>query len=227
MNVLNNLKTGLKQMNDMKNGVIPKRTYSEFVQNNVALNLKNIKIYLLDINENMINEWSKLFNNYPNIEIVHNDLYSFLASTKVDCLVSPANSYGLMDGGYDYAITTWYGSDLMNKVQEYIINELYGEQTIGTAICIQTDSSPQYLIHSPAMRTPEIIYDYRVIYNCMRNTLIQAMKHDIKSIVVPAWGGGCGRVEPNIIANMMLCAYNQLLNTPSELSWNYALINRL
>lgn len=191
------------------------------------INLKNIKIYLLDINPMMTNEWNRVFKNYNNITVVHNDLNTFLKNTPVDCLVSPANSYGLMDGGYDYAITTWYGSDLMNKVQEYIINELYGEQTIGTAICIQTNNSPQYLIHSPAMRTPEIIYDYRVIYNCMRNTLIQAMKHDIKSIVVPAWGGGCGRVEPNIIANMMLSAYQQLLNVPSELSWNYALNNTL
>lgn len=191
------------------------------------INLKNIKIYLLDINPMMTNEWNRAFKDCNNITVVHNDLNTFLKNTPVDCVVSPANSYGLMDGGYDYAITRWYGHSLMNKVQKYIIDELYGEQTVGTAICIETDKIPKYLIHSPAMRTPEIIYDYRVVYDCMRNTLIQAMKHNIKSIVVPAWGGGCGRVEPNIIANMMLSAYQQLLNVPSELSWNYALNNTL
>ena len=44
----------------------------------------------------------------------------------VECVVSPANSYGFMDGGYDLAITNYFGEALMEKVQRLIIkNKLY------------------------------------------------------------------------------------------------------
>lgn len=188
------------------------------------INLEDINIYLLDINPMMTNEWNRVFKDYNNIIVIHNDLNTFLKNTPVDCVVSPANSYGLMDGGYDKAITVWYGRKLMRKVQKYIIDNFMGEQTVGTAFITETDSLPKYLIHSPAMRTPEIINDLRVIYDCMRSTLVEAMKNDIKTIVIPAWGGACGRVKPKFIAEYMWIAYNDLLiNKVNEITWGYAL----
>lgn len=31
---------------------------------------------------------------------------------RIDAVVSPANAYGLMDGGYDKALTDYFGNDL-------------------------------------------------------------------------------------------------------------------
>jgi O-acetyl-ADP-ribose deacetylase (regulator of RNase III) len=118
-----------------------------------------------------------------------------------------------MDGGYDYYITKYYGGELMNKVQKVIIEDYHGEQPVGTSLTVEINDS-QLLIHSPAMQYPETILDTRVIYNCMRSTLIEAMDCRIKSIVIPAWGGGCGKVSPVQIAVMMVKAYEQLLNPP-------------
>lgn len=68
-------------------------------------------IFLLDRNGDMIDAWNNHFYDRANIEIVKDDFCWFMDNhPEVDCAVAPANSYGLMDGGYDAAITRWFGS---------------------------------------------------------------------------------------------------------------------
>ena len=45
-------------------------------------------------------------------------------------MVSAANSFGLMDGGVDLAITNFFGVDLMDRVQAHILRDYLGEQPI-------------------------------------------------------------------------------------------------
>jgi hypothetical protein len=73
------------------------------------------------------------------------------------------------------------------------------------------------------MRTPEQIVDSRVVYQCMRTTLIEALKCNVDNIVIPAFGGLTGQVPYNVIAKMMFLAYKQICNQPKELNWGYAL----
>ena len=73
------------------------------------------------------------------------------------------------------------------------------------------------------MRTPEVIKDSRIIYQCMRTTLIEAKRQEIKSIVIPAFGGLTGKVPCDEIAKMMFLAYRQISNRPDELNWGYAM----
>jgi O-acetyl-ADP-ribose deacetylase (regulator of RNase III) len=49
-----------------------------------------------------------------------------------DAIVSPANSFGLMDGGFDAALTKFFGGYLQSAVQERIIKEYSGEQPVRT-----------------------------------------------------------------------------------------------
>ncbi len=53
-------------------------------------------------------------------------------------MVSAANSFGLMDGGVDAAITTFFGSQLQARVQNHILREYLGEQPVGSAFVIET-----------------------------------------------------------------------------------------
>lgn len=39
----------------------------------------------------------------------------FMDTYDVECVVSPANSFGLMDGGYDLTITMWFGGGPMKN----------------------------------------------------------------------------------------------------------------
>ena len=185
------------------------------------MNIKDIKIYLVDINNTMCKAWEYYFDKYENVKIINSALEDFLDNNNVRAIVSPANAYGLMDGNYDYAITKYYGEGLMKRIQKVIIEDYYGEQPIGTALTVEINDS-QLLIHTPAMQYPSHIKDTRIIYHCMRSTLIEAIDNRVNSIVIPAWGGQCGGVSCMEIASMMQRAYNQLLNTPSEINWDYA-----
>lgn len=196
-----------------------------------------MQIYLLDINKEMTDAWYKYFDS-SNVVIVNEDFKTFMDShTYIEAIVSPANSFGLMDGGYDKAITDYFGKRLMKDVQDAIMKDWYGEQPVGTSITVpimqrliykQIDDEKilpcnPLLIHTPSMRTPEQIVDNRIVYQCMRTTLIEALRQGVDSIVIPAFGGLTGKVPFDVIAKMMFLAYKQIYNQPRELNWGYAL----
>lgn len=195
-----------------------------------------MKIYLLDINSDMTDAWKKYFV-FNNIEIINEDFAAFMGNhPNIEAVVSPANSFGLMDGGYDRAIIDYFGKKLMDDVKKVIIRDWYGEQPVGTSITIPIydkriinsigiESHP-LLIHTPSMRTPEQIADARITYQCTRTTLIEAEKQEINSIVIPAFGGLTGKVPCDEVARMMFLAYKQIHNRPTEIdeiNWDYAL----
>ncbi len=130
---------------------------------------------------------------------------------EIDCLVSPANAFGRMTGGYDAVLSTILGWDFQKKVQKYIKDEFFGEQPVGTSFIIKTDLPNLSLIHTPTMRYPSIIKDDYMVYYCMRSTLLCALKNDIKTIVIPVFGGACGQVHPITAGERMRQAYDQIL----------------
>lgn len=182
---------------------------------------------LLDNKTVITNTWSLYFQNEPNVEVVCDDFGHFMDTRDVDCVVSPANSYGLMDGGYDLAISRWFGNNLMEKAKSYILDHFKGEQPIGSSFIIDTEKNGIKLIHTPTMRVPSVIKDPMVIYTCMRTCLMTAWDNNIQNIVIPAFGGGCGCVPPQTICRMMYEAYTQVMNPPDSLNWEYAESRRL
>ena len=180
-------------------------------------------VYLLDREPEKCEAFTYFFKDEKDVIVEQKEFEKFIKDTYVECVVSPANSYGLMDGGYDAAITRWYGDDLQKRVQQYIIDNFYGEQPLGTSFIIPINKNNQYLINTPTMRIPEQIKDAKIIYHCMRSTLITASKNNIQSIVIPMFGGLTGRVSPNVAARYMYLAYNQIKNPPNHISWDYAL----
>ena len=183
-----------------------------------------MKIYLLSIDREMVSAWEKYFEGYKNVEAVCDDFCRFMENNDVDCVVSPANSFGLMDGGYDEAITEWFGDELQNSVQAYIMQNYFGEQPVGSSFIIDTPQEGIRLIHTPTMRIPENIYDDAVIYHCMRTCLMVAIQNDVKSIVIPAFGAATGRVPCETVAKMMWKALEQINRKNKEISWENAVL---
>ena len=184
--------------------------------------IDDLKIYLLDRNPEMYAAWNKYFFGLNNVSVVCLDFVEFMRRYSVDCVVSPANSYGIMDGGYDEAITAWFGGLLQEKVRKYIIDNLYGEQPVCSSIIVDTDVRGIKLIHTPTMRTPSIIKDNTIVYHCTRSCLITALNSGVNSIVVPAFGGHTGCVPLDTVAQMMWLAFDQLKNPPQKIDWKYA-----
>lgn len=170
-----------------------------------------LDIYLLDINPGITKAWKKEFESYNNFHIITDEFNHFMDTHKdIECVVSPANSFGYMNGGYDKAITDYFGLEVEKEVQRFIDTHLFGEQPVGTSIMVNIPKSNKKLIHTPTMRLPSSIKDEMVIYQCMRSTLICAIKGKVKSIVIPAFGGATGGVKPSIVAKYMKAAYEQI-----------------
>ena len=182
-----------------------------------------MEIVLLERNINKYQILKNTFRHEKEIEVVNDELAHFLDTNNIECIVSPANSFGLMDGGYDLAISEYFGNSLQKKVQKYIIDNYYGEQPVGTSFIIKIDKTNKYLIHTPTMRIPEPIVDKTIIYQCMRTTLMEAYKNNIKSIVIPMFGGSAGEVDPLTISKLMLLAYKQIKNPDKKISWDHIL----
>lgn len=178
-------------------------------------------IYLLERDLRKCRFLELYFASETNVKIVCDDFQHFMKTHHVQCVVSPANAFGLMDGGYDLAITEWFGDQLQKRVQQYIIDHFYGEQPVGTSFLIDAGRDNQLLIHTPTVRTPQKILDPRVIYQCMRTTLMCAAEYNIESIVIPIFGGATGKVRPQLAAEMMWKAYQQLKNIPKRIDWDY------
>ena len=176
--------------------------------------LKDLEIYIVDMDGYTCRKVKEQFCDIPNVQVVHKDIKRFYRENKdkIDCLVSPANAFGMMTGGFDAALSEILGWDFQYKVQDYIKENFYGEQGVGTSFIIQTNIPKLSLIHTPTMQYPSKILDDMIVYYCMRATLICALKNDIKSIVIPVFGGACGSVEPEIASKRLKEAYMQILN---------------
>lgn len=183
-----------------------------------------MKIYIIDNDKRKTKYLYPYFKDYENVEIITCQFKEFMKNnkTKIQCVVSPANSFGLMDGGYDLALTNWYGIQLQERVQEYIIKNYLGEQPVGTSFIIPTNKDNQFLIHTPTMRTPEMVVDARIVYQCMRTTLLEAIHNNIQSILIPMFAAHTGNVKPQVVAKMMWKAFEQIQNPPTKLNWEYA-----
>jgi hypothetical protein len=73
-----------------------------------------MRLILMDTNPAVGTSFHLAFEKLPGVEVVRGGFESLPA---FDCMVSPANSFGLMDGGIDAAIIQFFGEQLQERVQ--------------------------------------------------------------------------------------------------------------
>jgi O-acetyl-ADP-ribose deacetylase (regulator of RNase III) len=170
-----------------------------------------MKIILAAIEPKLVNAWNEFFATEENVTIIEGDI------TKIECdaMVSPANSFGFMDGGLDYELSERFGWDLEKRLQQLIKELPEGELLVGQAMVIETgDAKVPLLISAPTMRIPtNFNIDTSVnAYLAMKAILIKA-KNDsrISSVAIPGLCTGVGRMQPIIAARQMLQAYKEII----------------
>lgn len=183
------------------------------------------KLILVDPKEELCEAWRTSFEIYPEVEIING---RFEQVEAYDCMVSAANSFGLMDGGVDLAITTYFGSSLQSRVQQIILEHYNGEQPVGTSFIIETNHpSHSFLAHTPTMRVPMPINSTDNVYLAMK-AMLQAVKRfnrdgdKIQTVLCPGLGTATGRVPVEEAARQMELAYRYHKNPPQTISWNSA-----
>ncbi|XP_019854943.1 PREDICTED: uncharacterized protein LOC100640713 isoform X2 [Amphimedon queenslandica] len=201
------------------------------------------KIILRDYQRRMVQAWrdSKFGTEekYKNlIEISEGDIFE--GAPSVDAIVSPANSFGFMDGGIDMVYTVFFGWQMSERLKEVIKSEHNGELLVGNAIIIpayspdtdleslKIDSSIcegkpiHYLISAPTMRVPTDVSDTMNSYLAFRAVLLAVMSHNkscsqkgaepIRSVMCPGLGTAVGRMPFVRCAEQMVAAYETVVS---------------
>lgn len=170
-----------------------------------------MKIILTDLAPKILDAWAEFFSNEEDVTIVENNI----AKIECDAIVSPANSFGFMDGGLDHALSERFGWDLEKRLQKIIKELPEGELLVGQALILETgDKLVPFLISAPTMRIPtNFNIDTSInAYLAMKAILIKAKSDNrISSVAVPWLCTGVGRMQPIIAARQMFQAYKEII----------------
>ena len=188
--------------------------------------MTDFRLILIAPDEALCHAWRGAFGSLPDVEIVSG---YFEQVPEWDCVVSPANSFGLMDGGVDAALVRFFGGKLAERVQARILEDYLGEQPVGTSFVIETGHAKHpYLAHTPTMRVPMPIAKGDNVYRAMWALLLAVRAHNaaseqpIQSVLCPGLGTGTGRVPPDEAARQMSLAYKHFRFPPRGLDWSIA-----
>ncbi|KAI6017964.1 hypothetical protein PISMIDRAFT_104116 [Pisolithus microcarpus 441] len=194
-----------------------------------------------DTQASLITEWQLAFAQH----LQPNDLerFSFLerrldrlkeAQVTFDCVVSPANSYGIMDGGFDYYLSVAFSPRkdvyaLTRLVQAAIRDRYYGFAPPGSCILVPglwpNDFSCKVIAVCPTMRYPEELKWHKdIVYNTMWSLLVQLEtwnknaddEKKIKKVLMTGLGTGVGKISPAVCARQMALAVKHFLHARSE-----------
>jgi len=156
--------------------------------------------------------WKKYFDAQDDVEVLEGDI----CRVPCDAVVSPANSFGFMDGGLDYHLSERFGWDLQDRLQAKIANRPVKELLVGEALLIPTqDAEVPWLIAAPTMRVPMRLRQTVNAYLAMKAILSSALAHTaqpaIKKVAVPGLGTGCGALSSETAALQMWRAYEEVV----------------
>ena len=149
-----------------------------------------------------------------------------ILNLSLDAVVSPANSFGFMDGGNDPLYSQHFGWGMQGRLQELIADRHHGELLVGAAEIVATGSAIiPFCIAAPTMRVPMILRDIVNPYLAARAALL-LIKHGIipagtcagvpvadavQSVGFPGLGTGVGQVGPEVCAHQVRRAIEEVV----------------
>ncbi|MFI4852563.1 MAG: macro domain-containing protein [Gimesia chilikensis] len=181
-----------------------------------------LQIRLSAIDEPLYQAWQRWCGDLPFVEVQHGSIFEVAA----DAIVSPANSFGFMDGGIDRLYLERFGTQLQDRVQAQIRTDHAGELLVGAATLVETgDAEIPWLIAAPTMRVPltveSTINAYlaaRAIFLLIREGLIpvgdyagQPVREQVKTVSIPGLGTGVGRMDPVRCAKQVRAALEDVV----------------
>lgn len=174
-----------------------------------------LQLILGDKSPEMIDAWQRHFAGVSTVTTRGGNL--LLASA--DALVSPANSFGFMDGGIDWAISDLMEWKIHPIVQTMIAEKYDGEIPVGMAEVVPTGFPKfPYLVCVPTMRVPHDVSRTVNAFLATRAALLAVLRYNaahnnpITSIAFPGMATGYGKMPSDRCAKQMRAAYDEVLN---------------
>lgn len=211
---------------------------------------EGFKLILVDLQQKLVSAWQEEMSKELreqssgtiSVTTYQGYIQNYLQANDVDCMVSPANSFGLMDGGLDLAISNFYGgvAKLVPVVRNTLIDECCGQQNVGSCLLVdvkelaqsaqQARKVPRYIAHVPTMRVPKLLNsEDDIVYRCTWALLTTVRKHNmqvarndhqggherINSVLCSGFGTGAGHFPAHECARQMVLAVKHF----AERSW--------
>jgi len=177
--------------------------------------MTELQILLRDMDEAMVAAWEVAFAGCPQVEVSHGDIFA----RQADAIVSPANSFGYMDGGIDLIYSQYFGWDLEKRLRQRLQEEHDGELPVGQAVIVPTehDAIP-YLISAPTMRVPMSVDKTAHAHLAFRAALQAVRAHNqtdappIERLLCPGLATGVGMMPHSRCAKQMRYAYDVIVH---------------
>lgn len=181
-----------------------------------------MKLILTAVEKALAEAWTKFCGDLECVTVHHGSILD----VGCDAVVSPANSFGFMDGGIDALYMDYFGCDIQMRVRRQIFDYHHGELVVGQADVVETGHEKiPYLIAAPTMRVPMNLYETVNPYLAARATLVlvtkgkflsgqnqgQLISNHIQTVALPGLGTGVGKVGFNTCAHQVRAAINDIL----------------
>src|SRR5512134_1227637 len=123
-----------------------------------------MRLHLVDHDGDLIDAWADPFARFPEVTVQQGNLLAVAEH----CVVSPANSYGFMDGGIDAAYRAFFGAQIEQTVRDAITRRPEGHLPVGASLVVRTGHEHvPFMIVAPTMTVPEQV-ESRHCYRAMR-----------------------------------------------------------
>lgn len=181
-----------------------------------------MEVILTSLSEELSSAWRRFCGQYPTVRVHEGSILDVAC----DAVVSPANSFGFMDGGIDAVYLERFGRELQHRVQTMIEHVHGGELVVGTADVVETGHAEiPFLIVAPTMRVPMTLRDTVNPYLAARAVFrfvchgsfahgrylgAPIAKH-VQRVAFPGLGTGVGQVSPNVCARQVAQAIEDVL----------------
>jgi len=173
-----------------------------------------MKIVLAATENRLADAWEAAFAGLEFVSVHRGSIFDVAC----DAVVSPANSFGFMDGGIDLAYSHFFGWDLQDRLQQLLRRDHAGELPVGAAVVVPTQHRAiRFLVSAPTMRVPADISETVNVYLAFRAALlaVKASKN-IRSMLSPALGTGVGAMPIERAARQMYAAYAEVVLGDTE-----------
>lgn len=181
-----------------------------------------MNIVLAAVEDDLADAWQRHCGDLPDVSIHRGSILDL----SVDAVVSPANSFGFMDGGIDHLYSDRFGWEVQDRLQELIRTRHRGELLVGVAEIVETGHPRiSYVIAAPTMRVPMVLADTVNPYLAARAVLLlirhgvvpsgalagEPVAAAVQSVAFPGLGTGVGRVGPNTCAHQVRAAIEEVV----------------
>jgi O-acetyl-ADP-ribose deacetylase (regulator of RNase III) len=188
------------------------------------------RVLLVDRQAAVVQAWYTQFADLEAQDLVSIKLGNF-QNHAADMIVSPANSFGFMDGGIDYWYSVFFGWELQERVKHIIRSNYEGELLVGQAFAVATQHKKfPILICAPTMRLPMKIQDPADVFLATRAALRVVKRHQLShtddqiTVLIPGMGTGAGAMDPSTCALHMRKAWDAVfVGEQYPTSWEHGL----